>query len=78
MGCAGDGLVVALGPVDVVVADEDGDEDVVNDEGGRSQGDAAWWPQPVVAAPTTRVAAAQPTTVTRASAMGIPFHVNLR
>jgi hypothetical protein len=70
---------VALGLVDEVVADEDEDEDedVVGDAGGRSQGDEPWWPQPVVAAPTTRVAAA-PTTVTRASSMGIPFHVNLR
>lgn len=75
MGCVGDELVVALGLVDEVVADED--EDVAGDAGGRSQGDEPWWPQPVVAAPTTRVAAA-PTTVTRASSMGIPFHVNLR
>jgi hypothetical protein len=75
VGCVGDELVVALGLVDEVVADED--EDVAGDAGGRSQGDEPWWPQPVVAAPTTRVAAA-PTTVTRASSMGIPFHVNLR
>jgi hypothetical protein len=75
VGCVGDGLVVALGLVDEVVADED--EDVAGDAGGRSQGDEPWWPQPVVAAPTTRVAAA-PTTVTRASSMGIPFHVNHR
>jgi hypothetical protein len=74
VGCAGDGLVVALGLVDEVVTDED--EDVVGDAGGRSQGDEPWWPQPVVAAPTTRVAAA-PTTVARANSMGIPFHVNL-
>jgi hypothetical protein len=75
VGCVGDELVVALGLVDEVVADED--EDVAGDAGGRSQGDEPWWPQPVVAAPTTRVAAA-PTTVTRASSMGIPFRVNLR
>jgi hypothetical protein len=76
VGCVGGELVVAAGLVDEVVDDED--EDVSGDEGGRSQGDVAWWPQPVVAAPTIRVAAAQPTTVTRASSMGIPFHVNLR
>jgi hypothetical protein len=85
MGCVGGALVVALGLVDEAAADVDedvADDDVADDEGaddegGRSQGDEPWWPQPVVAAPTTRVTAAQPTPVTRANSMGIPFHVNL-
>jgi hypothetical protein len=78
VGCVGGWLGTALALIDEVVADVDEVEDVAGGEGGRSQGDTAWWVQPVVAAPTTKVTAAQPTTVTRASSMGIPFHVNLR
>jgi hypothetical protein len=77
VGCVGGALDTALELVDEVALDVDDVVDV-GEAGGRSQGDAPWWPQPVVAAPTTRVAAAQPTTVTRASSMGIPFHGNLR
>jgi hypothetical protein len=82
MGCVGGGLGTALGLVDEAAADVDEDEDVADDDvvdnaGARSQGDEPWWPQPVVAAATTRVTAAQPTTVTRANSIGIPFHVNL-
>jgi hypothetical protein len=87
MGCVGGGLGTSLGLVDEGVADVEEDEDVADDDVAdddvadddcaRSQGDAPWWPQPVVAAATTRVTAAQPTTVTRANSMGIPFHVNL-
>jgi hypothetical protein len=74
VGWVGGWLGTVLGLVDEVVADEDEDVVDVGDAGGRSQGDVAWWPQPVIAAPATRVTAAQPTTVTRASSMGIPFH----
>ena len=65
MGCPGDGLVTVLEPVDDAAVLEDAAED----DGGEALLPV---PQPVVPAPITMVAAAQPATIIRAISMGIP------